>query len=138
VRDFHTTRDYRQYSAVADLHTFRLIVPHALGFSIFTSRILATDLHLPPRHLKSHMKSSFHHLIPFLALILRLPTQLSSKLISRQTGVLKLDPRLSTRLLCFYYFSYFPSDLLCSFISPRHGPHGKHPCIVKEACLLVH
>jgi hypothetical protein len=39
-----TTRDYRQYSAIADLHTLQFTVPHALGFSDFTSRILATDL----------------------------------------------------------------------------------------------
>jgi hypothetical protein len=32
------------YSAIADLHTFQLTVAHALGFSGFTSRLLATDL----------------------------------------------------------------------------------------------
>jgi hypothetical protein len=32
------------YSAVADLHSLQFIVAHALGFSVFTSRILATDL----------------------------------------------------------------------------------------------
>jgi hypothetical protein len=31
------------YSAIADLHTLRLTVAHTLGFSAFTSRILATD-----------------------------------------------------------------------------------------------
>jgi hypothetical protein len=36
-------RDYRQYSAIADLHTLQFAVTHALGFSVFTSRILATD-----------------------------------------------------------------------------------------------
>jgi hypothetical protein len=40
----HTTRDYRQYSAIAILHTLHFTVTHALGFSVFTSRILATDL----------------------------------------------------------------------------------------------
>jgi hypothetical protein len=39
----HATRDYRQYSAIAILHTFQFIVTHALGFSHFTSRLLATD-----------------------------------------------------------------------------------------------
>jgi hypothetical protein len=39
-----TTRDYRQNSAIAILHTLQLTVTHALGFSVFTSRILATDL----------------------------------------------------------------------------------------------
>jgi hypothetical protein len=33
------------YSAVADLHTLQSTVTHALGFSVFTSRILATDFY---------------------------------------------------------------------------------------------
>jgi hypothetical protein len=33
-----------KYSAIADLHTFQFTVAHALGFSIFTDRLLATDL----------------------------------------------------------------------------------------------
>jgi hypothetical protein len=40
----HTTRNYRQYSAIADLHILQFTVTHALGFSVFTSRVLATDL----------------------------------------------------------------------------------------------
>jgi hypothetical protein len=32
------------YSAIANLHTLMLTVTHALGISVFTSRILATDL----------------------------------------------------------------------------------------------
>jgi hypothetical protein len=36
--------DYRQYSAIADLHTLQFTATHALSFSVFTSRILATDL----------------------------------------------------------------------------------------------
>jgi hypothetical protein len=40
----HTTQDYKQYSAIADLHTSQFTVTHALGFSVFTSRNLATDL----------------------------------------------------------------------------------------------
>jgi hypothetical protein len=34
------------YSAIADLHTLQFTVTHALGFSVFTSRILATDFHI--------------------------------------------------------------------------------------------
>jgi hypothetical protein len=33
-----------QYSAIADLHTLQFVVAYALGFSVFTSRLLATDL----------------------------------------------------------------------------------------------
>jgi hypothetical protein len=39
-----TTPDYRQYSAIADLHTLQFTVAHEIGFSVFTSRIQATDL----------------------------------------------------------------------------------------------
>jgi hypothetical protein len=39
-----TTRDYRQHSATADLHTLQFTVTYALGFSVFPSRILATDV----------------------------------------------------------------------------------------------
>jgi hypothetical protein len=41
---------------------------HALGFAVFTSRVLATELQLSHCHLKSHMKPSFRPLIPFLPL----------------------------------------------------------------------
>jgi hypothetical protein len=39
--EFGTTSSH---SAIAVLHTFQLTVSHALEFSIFISRILATDL----------------------------------------------------------------------------------------------
>jgi hypothetical protein len=32
------------YIAIADLNTLQYTVAHTLGFSVFTSRILATDL----------------------------------------------------------------------------------------------
>jgi hypothetical protein len=36
--------NYKPYSAIADLHTFQFTVIHALGFSVSTNRLLATDL----------------------------------------------------------------------------------------------
>jgi hypothetical protein len=39
------TRDCRQYSAIADIYTSHFAVTHSLGFSLFTSRVLATDLY---------------------------------------------------------------------------------------------
>jgi hypothetical protein len=39
----HSTRDYRQYSAIADLHTLQFTVTHTIEFLVFASRILATD-----------------------------------------------------------------------------------------------
>jgi hypothetical protein len=35
----------RNYSAIADLHTLQFAVAHTLGFSVFTSRILATEFY---------------------------------------------------------------------------------------------
>jgi hypothetical protein len=32
-----------KYSAIADLHIFQFTVSHALGFSVFTSRLRVTD-----------------------------------------------------------------------------------------------
>jgi hypothetical protein len=73
----HTTRYYRQYSAIFDLHTLQFTVTHALGFSVFTNHILATDLSQSHCNFKSHVKSSLHRLIPFLLFLLnhlRLPS----------------------------------------------------------------
>jgi hypothetical protein len=40
----HTTRDYRQYNAIADLHTLQFTATHTLCMVLsFTSRIMATD-----------------------------------------------------------------------------------------------
>jgi hypothetical protein len=64
----HTTWDYRQYSAVADLLTFQLSATRALGFSVFTSHIMATDLSQSHCNFKSHKESSFHSLTTFLPL----------------------------------------------------------------------
>jgi hypothetical protein len=42
-----TVRNYRQYSAIAVLHTVQFTVAHTPGFSAVSSRILATDLSVP-------------------------------------------------------------------------------------------
>jgi hypothetical protein len=39
----HSTRNYKKYSAIADLHTLQFTVTHTVRFSVFTSPILATD-----------------------------------------------------------------------------------------------
>jgi hypothetical protein len=115
------------YNVIVILHTFQFTVTYALGFSDFTSRIPATDISQSSCNLKSHMKSLC------TAKFLSCPYSATAnsedsnpfncKLISRQTGFSQLDPSLPTRLLCLYYFS---SDLLCPFITPWHGPYGKH------------
>jgi hypothetical protein len=49
-------------------HTHTHKTHNTLGFSAFSSRILATDLSQSQCNFKSHMKSSFHSLSPFLSL----------------------------------------------------------------------
>jgi hypothetical protein len=109
----HTIWDCRQYSAIAILHTFQFTAAHALGFPAFTSSILATDLSQSQCNFKLHMKSSLHRLIPFLQ-FLQLPV-----------------PRLHSTTLDYWCILRCTSSttslrLPCSFITPRHGPHGKH------------
>jgi hypothetical protein len=36
--------NYNYCSAIADLHNLQINVTHALGFSVFTSRLLVTEL----------------------------------------------------------------------------------------------
>jgi hypothetical protein len=36
--------NYNQYSAIADCHNLQFTVTHALGFLVFTSRLLVTKL----------------------------------------------------------------------------------------------
>jgi hypothetical protein len=67
----HTFTQFRttvNYSASAILHTLQFTVTHVLVFSVFTSRILATDLSQSHCNFKSHMESSFQGLIPFIPL----------------------------------------------------------------------
>jgi hypothetical protein len=44
THSFNCTQIHKQYSDIADLHTLQFTVAHALGFSVSTSRLLATDL----------------------------------------------------------------------------------------------
>jgi hypothetical protein len=62
---FGSTRNYR---AIAILHTLQFTITHALGFSVFPSRLLAMELSQSHSHFKSHMQTYFHSLIPFLPL----------------------------------------------------------------------
>jgi hypothetical protein len=59
------------YSAVADLHIFQSTVTHALGFSVSTSRLLATDLN-------TDIITSNHHEV-FLLFLLQTLWTLESK-----------------------------------------------------------
>jgi hypothetical protein len=91
------------YSTVATLHTFQLTVAHALGFSVFSSRILATDL-TQELLLQITMKSSCHFLFnPFGMLTLQNSTQFSNAKIQGQsyfaTGVYRQSVCLGVKPL---------------------------------------
>jgi hypothetical protein len=92
----HKTPDYRQYSAIADLHTLQFTVTHALGHSVFTSIILVTDLYQSHCHFKLHMKSSFHGIIRFFSLFYNYQLNSIPLLSSSYPG--RLASRNSTRL----------------------------------------
>jgi hypothetical protein len=85
---------YRQYSAIADLHTFQFTDAYAPGFPVFTSRLLATDLRtetitisldytLQVRHInkvfKSHVKSSQADLLYSSVLLVPIRSELTSQ-----------------------------------------------------------
>jgi hypothetical protein len=120
-----STRNYRQYSAIAILHTSQFTVTHALGFSVFISRILATDLSQSHCHLKSHKTSSLRSLIHFLALFSIQSNSSAHKLISRQSGVSKLD---STSVL----YSFVAS---VSFYNPSSRTTQKTQSVLLTRCV---
>jgi hypothetical protein len=122
----HTIRDYRQYSAIAVLHTFQFTVAHALEFSVFTSRILATDLSQSHWHLNSHIESSFHSVTPFFyhysaAVISEDSTQFNSSLPSSYPGrLVSRNSTLHSRLL----FSARLRQLFCPAVCGRTLPYN--------------
>jgi hypothetical protein len=141
----HTVRDYRQYSAIADLHNLQFTAAHALGFLVFTSRIQATDL---SQSVTLNHKWSLHCAakFPFLPLLCDCQFQrldsiqfLSSKVRIPAGCRLEARPFFSDSTITILYSLVlsFSRVLLCSFITPTHGPHEKHSCTVKGACLLV-
>jgi hypothetical protein len=120
----HTVRDYRQYSAIAILHTLQFTVTYALGFSVFTSRILATDLLQSHCNVKSYMKSSLHSLIHFLPLFSTQFNPSAPKLISLQAGVSKLDSAFCATTV-----------LYCRTLPHNHfarTPQKSHPLLLRR------
>jgi hypothetical protein len=111
---------------------FQFTAAHALGFSVFTSRILATDLSQSHCNFKSQMKSSLQRLIlclPFLLNHLGLPSP-------------ELDPIPIPSLLLHFattvLFSYHSSfGTLISYNPSARTPRKTSCSIIKDACLLV-
>jgi hypothetical protein len=124
----HTARDYRQYSALADLHSLQFTVTHTLGFSVFTSCILATELQQSHCHFKSHMKSSFHSLPPFLPLFCN--CQFRGLNSARIPVSWHPETRLFTPRLLFYTVRHF-------LITTLHEPRRKHSLYYLGSVLLI-
>jgi hypothetical protein len=96
------------YNVIVDLHTFLLTVTHAHVSQSF----LAISWQHSHWNFKSHIKSYFHSLIPFLLYSATAnsedSTQFNSsapKLISWQAGVSKLDSILLNWTLLYKYFA---------------------------------
>jgi hypothetical protein len=93
---------------------------HALGFSAFIIRILATDLQQSHCNFKAHMKSSFRSLIPVLPLFCNCHFR---RLSSAPLLPSSYDGRLASRNSILH-------SLCCStgsfFITTLHVPHRKH------------
>jgi hypothetical protein len=71
---FTITLSYNQYSAIGVLHTFHFTAAHALGFSVSTSRILATELH-------TGIITSNHYEV-FMSFLLQSPWTADSPILS--------------------------------------------------------
>jgi hypothetical protein len=93
------------YSPVAVLDMLLFTFTHALGSSVFTSRILATDLKQSQYHFKSHMKS-FHSLIYSLPLFCKcqlnsnplFPCSYPGRPVSRNSTHFNERPQLNSSL----------------------------------------
>jgi hypothetical protein len=119
----HSTRDYRQYSSIADLHTLQLTITHALGVSVFTSHILATvSLSLQITH-----EVFFSPPNSFITIILQVPIQKtplnSIPLLPR--SYIPAGWRLETPFcsILLYAAEHF-------FITTLHGPRRKQPLLL--------
>jgi hypothetical protein len=91
-------------TALSLISTLKFTVTHALGFSVSTSRILATDLSQYRCNFKSDMKSSFHRLIPLFPLFCNCQFRRldSVQFLRSQAHILagwRLETRLSSILL---------------------------------------
>jgi hypothetical protein len=81
--------NHTYYSAIADLHTFQFTVAHTLGFSVSTSRLLATDLNT-----ETSTSNLYEVFLPFLVQPLRnLGTHLKPLLAADCSHLFTLVPR---------------------------------------------
>jgi hypothetical protein len=100
-----------RYSTIAILHTSHFTVAHALGFSVFISRILAKDLPQSHCHLNAHMKAFWHSLIPFLQFILN-----HFRLTSPETDPILILVRVKVKVTLLAVYRQSPLRLTTSNI----------------------
>jgi hypothetical protein len=120
----HTTWNYRQYSyiSIVDIHTLQITITRALGFSVFTSRTLTTDLSQSHCHFKTHIKSSSQSLVHFLPIFCNCKFRrfcVVQFIISRQVGVPKLGSSLHWTTLLLSTTLSTSSHLLAMFFNNR-------------------
>jgi hypothetical protein len=108
---------------------FQFTVAHALGFSVFTSRVLATDLSQFNCNFNSHMKSSWHSLIlccHFFSVALDCHLLNSTWILSTTV--------LYSMLLCFYCcicrVSYYFVPYSLSLYNSLTRTPGNTPCLL--------
>jgi hypothetical protein len=105
--------------AIAHLHTLHFTVTHELGFSAFTSRILATDLSISLSFQITH-KVSFQEPVSLLSISSHtLDCHLQN---STQFSTTELSQLLETNCSLGTY----------RYIAPRRGPHGKHRLLLSH------
>jgi hypothetical protein len=116
------TIKYRQYSATADLYTFQFTVAHALGFPIFTSRLLATDLNTET------ITVSLNHTLPVL--------QMNEAF--KQTSLHKTNfpwpSSTENSELCLCHLK----TENCYICNCRYIDHAENTAPIVETCLLSH
>jgi hypothetical protein len=83
---------YRQYIAITDSHTFHFTVAHALGLSVFTSRLLATDLNTETSTVSVTHTLQILHIIKFFKSHAKSPhDELSVAIFHRELRTLSLS-----------------------------------------------
>jgi hypothetical protein len=100
----HTTRDGKQYSAIADLHTLSYLPFTVTHSSVFVSW----------QRIYNHLTVTSNHIWVLC----------SVKFISCQFFSVTFDCHLQDST------TTNSDDLLCPFTSPRHGPRRKHGPLV--------
>jgi hypothetical protein len=134
-----TTRDYRQYSAIAILHTFQFTVTHPVGISVITSRILATYITVS-LSLQITRGVFFAQSSSLFAIILQLPipkTRLSSIPLFPSSCLGRLASRSSALHFSLLLASVSSRLLIASFYNPSTRTTQKAASLIEEACLLV-